>query len=62
MKVILKDEYSPFFGECPKCGIKMELHYTPFHCPYCSTELEIDEKEYEKICGRFIDDSEQLPF
>lgn len=53
MKVILKEEYSPFFGECPKCGLKLELREYYYRnvntnplitCPYCGTELEIDEK------------------
>lgn len=71
MKVILKEEYSPFFGGCPKCGLKMELreyYYSNVNtnplitCPYCGTELEIDEKEYEKICEKFTEDYGELPF
>ena len=53
MKLILKDEYSPFFGKCPICRLMIEIRQDHFICPLCGTSLSLDIENFRKIFDSF---------
>jgi len=58
-KIILKEEYSPFLGKCPVCGILLEIRSDEMICPYCDTDLVLDNKEFDEIYRRWQRDMKE---
>lgn len=52
-KILLSEKYSPFLGKCPVCGILLEIRSDEMICPYCDTDLVLDNKEFHEIYRRW---------
>jgi len=53
VKLLLKDEYSPFFGKRPICGLMIEIKQDHFNCPLCGTSLSLDIEKFRKVYDSF---------